>query len=127
MQLTGQIWVSVTPFYDVVKKCNSFKKRPVLIIGKADSGDYNVLPVSRVTNKQYLDPDYDIPLIKAAYPLLNLSCDSFVRVHKQTTVNKNSITSQISDLKNDYPELFEQVMSKLKEYNDKLYTNAVNK
>lgn len=125
MRLIGEIRVSTTPFYDTTQKRNSFKKRPVLIIGKADSRDYNVLPVSRVTNRLHLDTDYDISLTKADYPLLNLSCDSFVRVHKQTTVNKNSITSQIGDMKNSYPTLFGTVMDKLKEYNDKLYDNAI--
>ena len=127
MFLIGEIRVSTIPFYDIKTKCNSFKTRPVLIIGEADSGDYNVLPVSRVTKKQYLDADYDIPIKLADYPLLNLKADSFVRVHKQTTVNSVSITAGISDMKSCYPILFQSIMDKLKEYNDKLYHNATTK
>ena len=49
-------------YYDKTKQKMSFKGRPVLIIGEADKNDYNVLPVSRVTDKKYLDPFYDIPI-----------------------------------------------------------------
>ena len=122
--MIGKISYSVTPYFDVAEHKNSFKKRPVLIIGKADSGDYNVLPISRVTKKQYLDPDYDISVKPAVYPNLNLTSESYVRVHKQTTVNHNSITSEISDMKTSYPALFQSIMDKLKAYNDKIYDNA---
>lgn len=127
MFLIGEIRVSTIPFYDIKTKRNSFKNRPVLIIGEADSGDYTVLPVSRVTKKQYLDANYDIPIKLAEYPLLSLKSDSFVRVHKQTMVNSVSITAEISDMKSCYPILFQSIMDKLKEFNDKLYQNATIK
>ena len=122
--MIGELWVTISPFYDSIKKCNSFKKRPVLIIGVADSGDYNVLPISRVTRRQYLDPAYDIPIKQKDCPLLNLTADSYVRVHKQTTVNCSSVTSKIGSLKADYPQLFLEIMTKLQEYNEKLYSEA---
>ena len=61
--MIGFLCCSTLPYYDFAAKQNKFKIRPVLIIGRADTGDYNVLPVSRVTNKQFIHPFYDIPSI----------------------------------------------------------------
>lgn len=125
MFLIGKIANSVTPYYDVTKRKNLFKKRPVLIIGEADSGDYNVLPISKVSKKQYLSPDYDISVKPTDYPNLKLTSESYVRVHKQTTVNHNSVNSIISDMKASYPALFQGIMDKLKIYNDKIYNDSI--
>ena len=51
----------------------SFKKRPVLIVGKADDTDYIVLPISRVTKRENLDEYYDVLLNPDAVPKLNLT------------------------------------------------------
>lgn len=49
--MIGKIYSSVIPFYDSVKQANSYKKRPVLIIGGPRNNDYTVLPISTVTKK----------------------------------------------------------------------------
>ncbi len=124
--MIGKVCYSLTPYYDKTIGRNSFKKRPVLIIGNADSGDYNVLPLSRVTNSKMIDAYYDIPVSPLVYPKLNLTTLSYVRTHKQTFVNQASISSQImGDMKSDYPDLYLDVLSKLEDYNKKLLKNAL--
>lgn len=124
--MIGKVCYSLMPYFNAAAKTNAFKSRPVLIIGVADSGDYNVLPLSRVTNSRMIDKDYDVPVSPAAYPKLNLTAQSYVRVHKQTVVNKNSIsTKNMSDMKTDYPDLFIDILSKLEDYNKKLLESAL--
>ena len=114
--MIGKIYRSCFPFFDTAQHKLSFKARPVLIIGQADSNDFNVLPVSRVTLQQYLSQDYDIPLDPAVYPLLGLSAKSYVRVHKQGVVNAKDIVSPYGDLKGDYPDTYLRILAKLEVY-----------
>ena len=73
-----------------------------------------------------MDSEYDIPISKEEYPKLNLNHDSYIRVHKQTTVHKNSATRIIADLKGEYEELFIYVLEKLEKYNKEVLDNALN-
>jgi uncharacterized protein YifN (PemK superfamily) len=123
MIAAGSVCISVTPFYDITTRTNGFKKRPVLVLAAADSGDFNVLPISRVTNSRNLDPSYDIQVDPLIYPNLKLTAKSYVRTHKQTVVNKSSL-NEISNMKNEYPELYTEILDKLEEYNNNLITNA---
>lgn len=123
--MIGKIYVSVVPFYDSVKQANSYKKRPVLIIGGPRNNDYTVLPISTVTRKANLDTDYDIEVDPAKYPLLNLDKLSYIRTHKQTTVHTASLTTQVSDLRASYEELYLTVLAKLEEYNNGILDNAL--
>ena len=124
--MIGKVCWIVTPYYDSSKQRNSFKSRPALIIGAPDSGDYNILPISRVTIKSNLDANYDLQIDPAKYPLLNLKSTSYIRVHKQTCVHMAAVSfPPIGDMKTDYPDLFLHVMEKLEEYNEKLINNAL--
>ena len=105
----------------------SFKYRPAVVIGIADSGDYNVLPVSTVSDPTKIDINFDIPIDPAKYPKLNLKKFSYVRTHKQTVVHMASmraVSGNVSDIKSDYPKLFYEIMSKLEQYNKRLLNNA---
>ena len=123
--MIGKICSFITPYYDSVTKRNSFKSRPVLIIGVPDAGDYNVLPISRVTNQLNLDPNYDFPIDPNNYQLLNLTSKSYVRIHKQLFVHNSAIGKVICDMKADYPDLFLAVLAKLEEYNVNLINDAL--
>lgn len=123
--MIGKIYVSVIPYYDNVSHSNSYKKRPVLIIGGPRNNDYTVLPISRVSNRANLDADYDIEIDPANYPLLNLNAVSYVRTHKQTTVHRASLTTQIADLKNDYEDLYLDVLEKLETFNKQIVNHAL--
>ena len=115
--MIGKIYSTVFPYYDSKTQKNSFKKRPVLIIGGPRNNDYTVLPISTVTKKANLDSEYDLEINPANYPLLHLDKLSYVRVHKQTTVHKVSLTSLIGDMKTEYVDLYLNVLEKLEEFN----------
>ena len=115
--MIGKIYSTVFPYYDSKTQKNSFKKRPVLIIGGPRNNDYTVLPISTVTKKANLDSEYDVEINPANYPLLHLDKLSYVRVHKQTTVHKVSLTSLIGDMKTEYVDLYLNVLEKLEEFN----------
>lgn len=119
--MIGWICTSVTPYFDVKTKSQALKKRPVLVIGKADSEDYNVLPISRVTNSVYLSKVYDIMVDPAEFPCAGLTQVSYVRTHKQIYVNRYAITDKICDLKTTYPDLYLKIAVKLEEYNKTLF------
>ncbi len=115
--MIGKIYWSVFPFYDSKTGKNSFKKRPVLIISGPRNNDYTVLPVSSVSIKNNVDPDYDIEIDPLKYPALGLTRVCYIRTHKQTVVHQRALTSMIGDMKNDYEELYMDVMVKLEEFN----------
>lgn len=120
----GSICISVTPFFNTATGKNEFKKRPVLVLGAADFDDFNVLPISRVTNSRNLDPSYDIQVDSSIYPNLKLNATiSYVRTHKQTVVHRSTL-NEISNMKVEYPDLFTGILDKLEEYNTNLITDA---
>lgn len=123
--MIGWLCISETPYFDVKLGKPSFKQRPVLIIGQSDSDDYAVLPVSRVTKKQYLHQNFDIPVDPAIYSKSGLKVISYVRTHKQTVVNRSAITAQLCDLRTEYPNLYLSIASKLDEYNRTLFVDIL--
>ncbi len=124
--MIGKIFYSRTPFYNIKTGCQDFKNRPVLIIGIADIGDLNVLPLSRVTNRSNLDAYYDISVQKDEYPLLGLKADSYIRTHKLMFINEAELSQPyIGDIKGNYPDLFLEVLSRLEDYNKKLIMSAI--
>lgn len=98
-----------------------FKARPVLIL-KAEkelgTSDFTVLPISSVSFKKNIDQEFDIEVTQTAYPLLNLTKEvCYIRCGKILTVNINNLAvDTIGDLKNTYPELWQHVISRAKEY-----------
>lgn len=123
--MIGEIYSSVVPFYDIKSGKNSFKSRPVLILSGPRNNDYTILPISSVTKKQNLDSEYDIELNPQTYPNLNLQKICYVRVHKQTTVHMASLNREISNLKDEYENLYLSILSKLDEYNKFILENAL--
>ncbi len=101
--MIGMFCVATFPYYDTSTGRNKFKKRPMIILGQADSSDYVTLPVSKVSIKENIDDEYDLEIVCDEYPLLNLNCTSYIRTHKQTITNKNGIRTIIS-VKDTYPE-----------------------
>ena len=123
--MIGKIYTFTTPYYDSTLKKQALKSRPVLVVGKADASDYSVLPISRVTNKINLDLNYDIEINPAKYPKLNLKEISYVRTHKQTTVNTASLVNYVGNIASEYSDLYLQILKKLEEYNKILIDNAL--
>lgn len=121
--MIGKAYKSMVPYYDSVTKRRKFKSRPCLIIGKADEGDYVVLPISTISDRTKVDSFYDIPLDKTTYTFLNR--DSYLRTHKQTIVNVASLKDQLSDFKCTYEETYLDVLSKVEEFQKNLINVAI--
>ena len=123
--MIGKAYVSIFKYYDNAKAKMSFKKRPVLIVGKADDTDYIVLPISRVSKRENLDEYYDVLLNPDAVPKLNLTQYSYVRTHKQSVVNIVELYREITDFKKDYMDIYLDIISKMEEFQKNLIDNAL--
>lgn len=118
--LIGKAYVSIFKYYDTKTKSVSFKKRPVLVIGKADNTDYVVLPISRVSNQNNLDSYFDVPITPSNVPLMNLKQSSYIRTHKQTIINYGELVEKIVDFKKEYEELYIEIILKTEEFQKNL-------
>ena len=123
--MIGKAYVATFPFYNSQTQHMDFKKRPVLIIGRADVSDYIVLPISRVTNSANIDPEYDYQVTVHNVPLMNLSQTSYIRTHKQTIVNAGNLTKEIVDFKKEYQEMYLEIMCKVEDFQKKLVTDSL--
>ena len=109
--LIGKVVISRYPYYNSKTGKNSFKARPMLVIGTEKDTfpcDLITLPLSSVTIKQNLHSTFDIRLDDEECSMLNLDCmPSFVRVHKQTVVHSKDVSSNIvADLKGLLPQKY---------------------
>ena len=123
--MIGKAYVSIFKYYHNAKAKMSFKKRPVLIVGKADDTDYIVLPISRVSKRENLDEYYDVLLSPDAVPKLNLTQHSYVRTHKQSVVNIVELYREITDFKKDYMDIYLDIISKMEEFQKNLIDKAL--
>ncbi len=122
--MIGCMCISVFPYYDNKTHTNSFKKRPVLVIGQADGGDYVCLPVSRVTRSEHIDRIYDIEINPATVPLANLKQRSYIRTHKQSVVHKATLVKAVVDFKTEYAGIFQEVLDKVELFQVTMLTAA---
>ena len=123
--MIGEIRTVLTPFYDARTSSMSIKSRPGLIIAKADSQDYVLLPVSTITRQWNVDPVYDIEVDPSVYPLLGLNKRSYIRTHKQTVVHGAEIGKFIGDLKGTYSELYLEVLTKREQFSAEITKQAL--
>lgn len=122
--MIGKAYVSVFQYYNNKTHNMDFKKRPVLIVGKSDTKDYVILPISRVTNRQYLDSYYDVEIKKQDFPLMNLKNNSYIRTHKQSVIHEGELTECIVDFKSEYKDTYKNVIERMKEFQDSIIKNA---
>ena len=122
--MIGMFCVATFPYYDTSTGRNKFKKRPMIILGQADSSDYVTLPVSKVSIKENIDDEYDLEIVCDEYPLLNLNCTSYIRTHKQTITNRNGIRTIIS-VKETYPELWLSILQKIENFQKKIIDHGL--
>lgn len=122
--MIGKAYVSTFKYYNNKTHRLDFKNRPVLIIGQADSTDFVILPISRVTNHNNIDSYYDVPIEPEEVPLLHLKQRSYVRTHKQSIVNAGELTKEIVDFRKEYPNQYEEILSKMEEFQKKMIQSA---
>lgn len=123
--MIGKACVSTLQYYDSKTNKLAFKSRPVLIVGQADNSDYVILPISRVTQKQYLDMNYDIELDPNIYVKMNLTATSYVRTHKQMIVNQASIVKTIVDFKSEYEDKYLEIIGQTEAFQKQLVSKAL--
>lgn len=123
--MVGKAYISTFKFYDIRTRQLSFKNRPVLVIGQADSTDYIILPISRVTNRINIDNYYDVSLEPEKVPLMNLKQRSYVRSHKQSVVHAGELTHEITDFRKEYEDTYFEIISKMEEFQKALISNAL--
>lgn len=122
--MIGEAYWAIFKYYDSSTHRMAFKKRPVLIIGKADESDYVVLPISRVTRQEHIDQQYDYEMQVADYPKLSLKATSYIRTHKQSIANIGELANQITDFKNEYPDAYVEVIALVEEFQKRLLDEA---
>ena len=118
--MIGLYCIAIFPYYDARVGKMSFKKRPICIIGKADSLDYITLPISKVSHRENIDGEYDIEIMSKDYPLMNLKFDSYIRTHKQTVTHRAEIINQVTNLKEEYSELWFEILSRVEDFQRKV-------
>lgn len=123
--MIGKAYISIFQFYDKNQNRMNYKKRPVLIIGKADDSDYVILPISSVSNRSKLNPVYDYPISPLTVPSMGLKVASYIRTHKQAVVHKGSLTKEIINFKKEYPDDYKKVLLKVEEFQKELIANAI--
>lgn len=123
--MTGKAYSAIFKYYDGQSHKMAFKKRPILIIGQADKNDYVVLPISRVSRKEFLDPRYDFKMEVAEYPLLHLKDTSYIRTHKQTVINVVELADCIVDFKKEYLDAYISVIALVEEFQQNLINDAL--
>lgn len=123
--MIGEIRKILTPFYNQRTRRMEMKTRPGLMVAKADSEDYVVLPISKISDSRRIDPVYDIKIDPAVYPLLMLNCVSYVRTHKQTVIHLAEIGDSISNMKAGYEDLFVEVLIKREQFSKEITNQAM--
>lgn len=111
--MIGWYCIATFPYYNSRTNRNEFKERPMLVIGQADNTDFVTLPISKVSHRENVDIEYDVVIQISDYPLMNLRFDSFIRTHKQTITNKSSIIRQVVNVKEEYQDLWLDILSKV--------------
>lgn len=123
--MIGKAYWVIFQYYDGKLNKMDFKKRPVLVIGKADDKDWVVLPISRVTRREYLDSHYDFEMDVLSYPKMSLKQTSYVRTHKQTVLNEGELSSCITDFRSEYQDAYIAIMALVEEFQKDLINKSI--
>lgn len=105
------------PYFDTKTNKNSYKARPILIIGCEKERfpcDVNILPVSTISSGRHIHEDYDKLIPDDVLGNLKmLSKKSYIRVHKQSTVNSMDIANDVTpiNLKEISSEFYDEIMN----------------
>lgn len=121
----GEIRKTITPYYDLQHGMMRTKSRPALIIAKADSDDYVVLPISRITRQENRNEMYDIKVDPSSYPLLHLNAVSYIRTHKQTVIHQAEIGDLIGEIKSNYADLYLLVLERREQFSGEITNQAL--
>ncbi len=57
--------------------------------------------------------------------MMNLTQRSYIRTHKQSVVHLGELTKEIVDFRNEYEDIYFDVISKMEEFQKNLILNAL--
>lgn len=116
--MIGKIVKIITPYYDMKTATMKTKSRPGLVIAGygVNDNDYIVLPISSISDRRRRNRNYDIEIDPIMYPKTNLNKLSYIRTHKQVTINRKEIGGIISDFRNAYEDKYLEVVEKISEF-----------
>ena len=121
----GQIRTSRFSYYDAKSGEIKFKGRPVLIIGyEKEHGpcDFTVLPISSISIRTNVIPQYDIFMPINSYPLLNLRKDCYCRASKVNTIHSKEVgTKVLGNINASYPDLYNDIQNAFNLYSTSLF------
>lgn len=123
--MIGKVYLSTVDFYDIRSNTTRQKTRPVLVVGGPSENDYTVLPISTVTNRNNLNPYYDLPISPQDRVILHLKRDCFIRTHKQMPVHVGALFKEIGDMKRDLPDLYLDAVGKMELFQKALTNHAI--
>ncbi len=84
--------------------------------------DVTMLPISKISYRENIHADYDKKLDRECKELNLTVTPSYIRVHKVTTVYSKDIHSiEVSDLKERFPELYNEIKELFKSFSDTLF------
>lgn len=121
----GKAYWAVVQYYDCASSQMKFKKRPIIVIGRADKNDFVVLPISSITKRYNRSVKFDYQIEPMDYPELKLKHTSFIRTHKQTVLHDAEIVSEICDFKKEYEEAFLEIIARVSEFQEDLVNSAL--
>lgn len=124
--MIGKVYKSVVLYYDSKSQQTRTKTRPVLIVGGPRNNDYTVLPISTITLRKNLDPEFDILIDASSRSILNLPKECFIRTHKQMTVHRAELVSLYGDMKADIPDLYLDALVKMEGFQKRILAQSLS-
>ena len=123
--MIGKVYMTSVDYYDIRTKTTRRKSRPVLVVGGPRNNDYTVLPISTISRRQNLDPDYDILVDAPERAVLSLDKECFIRTHKQTPVHQAQLVRYLGDMRTDLPDLYLDAISRMEQNQAEIVNNAI--
>lgn len=128
MDYVGKVFPSFFRYRNSKSGEVGIKVRPSMIVGVPDNPfdkEFLVLPVSTMVKQEFINPEYDVYISPNEFPKCSFNRPCYIRCHKRTVIYKTEFDFRkcIADIKNDYPEVFEDIMSRMHKYDEYIYKN----
>lgn len=120
----GKVYTASTEYYDSKTGLTQRKGRPVLVVGGPKNNDYSVLPISTITKRENVDPDYDIYVDVELRGILSLDRECFIRTHKQMPLHRGSIFKELGNMKDNAPDLYQDVLMRMERFQKEILAQA---
>lgn len=123
--MIGKVCLAVVDYYDSKTKSTRKKARPILIVAGPRNNDYVILPISTISKRENLDPDYDMPIGPTERASLGLDKECFIRTHKQMYIHQAFIVKEKGDLKGAFPDFYLNAITKMEQYQSQILDEAL--